>query len=233
MGTAFRRRPTTSLVVSIAALVVAMSGTAVAAGALSSGDALIKKHSLSGNRLVNHTLTGKQINLNKLGKVPSAKNADHATVADSATTATSATSATSATNASELGGQPPSAFLPSSAAQRSGIVTVSQGTGGKQILSSGPLSVTLSCTVSGGVTTATLDAVSTVSNWLFYGSTEPSGIPQQIDTVDDSGSPGSEKGTSDTVDFVAPGGQALDGAVSFGVNWPGVDECFADGFAAN
>jgi hypothetical protein len=39
---------------------------------LVSGDKLIKKHSVSGNRLRNHAITGKQVNLNKLGKVPSA-----------------------------------------------------------------------------------------------------------------------------------------------------------------
>ncbi len=99
MKSVLHRRPSASLVVSIIALVVAMSGTAIAASHLVNGDKLIKKHSLSGNRLRNHTLTGKQINLKKLGKVPSAKNADHATTADTATSATSANSATSATNA--------------------------------------------------------------------------------------------------------------------------------------
>jgi hypothetical protein len=82
----------------VTALVFAASGTAAAAGLLS-GDKLIKKHSLSGNRLRNHTITGTQINMNKLGKVPSAKNADHATLADTATNATSATNATKATTA--------------------------------------------------------------------------------------------------------------------------------------
>ena len=92
------------MVVALTALVVAMSGTAIAASQMS-GDKLIKKHSLSGNRLRNQTITGTQVNLNKLGKVPSAKNADHATTASSAITAATATaavtagSATNATNA--------------------------------------------------------------------------------------------------------------------------------------
>jgi hypothetical protein len=87
------------MIVALLALVFAVSGTAIAAGSLVNGNSLIKKHSLSGNRLRNHTLTGTQINLKKLGKVPSAKNADHATTAGVATSALSATSATNATNA--------------------------------------------------------------------------------------------------------------------------------------
>ena len=92
MKKVLRRRPSASMLVAMAALVVASSGTAIAAS-LVNGDGLIKKHSLSGNRLRNHTITGTQVNLNKLGKVPSAKNADHATSAATATSATSATAA--------------------------------------------------------------------------------------------------------------------------------------------
>src|SRR5579862_7723121 len=104
MRKALRRKPSASMIVSVAALVIAASGTAVAAaGKLASGDALIRKHSLSGNRLRNHTITGKQINLRKLGKVPSAKNADNA---NNATTAVTAATATNAGNANSLGGQP-------------------------------------------------------------------------------------------------------------------------------
>jgi len=93
------------MVVALIALVFAMSGTAIAATHLVSGDSLIKKASLSGNRLRAHTVTGTQINLAKLGKVPSAAQADtapsatHATAADTATNASHATSADSATNA--------------------------------------------------------------------------------------------------------------------------------------
>ena len=51
MGQIGRRRPSAALVVAIIALVVAASGTALATGRLVSGDSLIRKHSLSGNRL--------------------------------------------------------------------------------------------------------------------------------------------------------------------------------------
>lgn len=57
-----------------------------------SGDKLIKPGSLSGNRLRNRTVTGKQIDLVKLGKVPNARQADNAP------------------NAAELGGKAPSAY---------------------------------------------------------------------------------------------------------------------------
>ena len=98
------------MVVAMAALLVALSGTAVAAGHLARGDSLIAKKSLSGNRLRNHTLSGTQMNLSKLGKVNSANKADTATNATNATnattaaTATNATTAATATNALSLGG---------------------------------------------------------------------------------------------------------------------------------
>jgi hypothetical protein len=87
------RRPSPAMMVAFIALLVAASGTAVAAGNLVSGDSLIKQRSLSGNRLRNHTLTGNQINLARLGKVPSAHTADVAH------------------NANQLGGQPANAYV--------------------------------------------------------------------------------------------------------------------------
>lgn len=78
MDKKFGRSPSPALVISIIALVFAITGTAVAASKLVSGDSLIKKNSLSGNRLVNGSVTGKQINLATLGKVPNAANAETA-----------------------------------------------------------------------------------------------------------------------------------------------------------
>lgn len=92
------KAPSPAMIVALIALVFAMSGTAVAASKLVSGDKLIKKTSLSGNRLKKNTLTGTQINESKLGKVPSA------THADSATSATRATSADSAAPTGAAGG---------------------------------------------------------------------------------------------------------------------------------
>jgi hypothetical protein len=91
-----RRRPSAAMVVAILALVVAASGTAVAATKLVNGDSLIKKNSLSGNRLTNRSVTGAKIKVGSLGMVPSAA---HATSADTATSATNATNATNATSA--------------------------------------------------------------------------------------------------------------------------------------
>jgi hypothetical protein len=92
------RKPSPSMVVSIIALVIASAGTAIAASNVS-GDKLIKKNSLSGNRLRKHTVTGTQINVGKLGKVPTASKAD------SATNAQSAVNARNAINATTLGGK--------------------------------------------------------------------------------------------------------------------------------
>jgi hypothetical protein len=98
-------RPSPALVVAFIALIFAMAGSAQASLHLISGDSMIKKASLSGNRLRAHTVTGTQVNFAKLGKVPSAAQADsatsagHAASADSATTASHAASADSATSA--------------------------------------------------------------------------------------------------------------------------------------
>jgi hypothetical protein len=75
-------KPSPAMVVAFVALLVALSGTAVAQFGPFKGDTIIVKHSLSGNRLKGHTIGGAQVNLSALGKVPSASNADHASNAD-------------------------------------------------------------------------------------------------------------------------------------------------------
>jgi hypothetical protein len=103
-----RVRPSAAVVVSLIALVLALSGSALAAGSLRGGDKVIAKHSLSANRLRDHTLSGKQIDVSRLGTVPSARTAGSAataTHAADATRAVTATSAKSATTAATVAGQ--------------------------------------------------------------------------------------------------------------------------------
>jgi hypothetical protein len=99
MGKKFWRRPSPALVISMLALVLAASGSAVAASRLVSGNSLIKVNSLSGNRLKSGSVTGKQIKASTLGTVPSAVTAQTATTAVTATTANTATTATTAGSA--------------------------------------------------------------------------------------------------------------------------------------
>ncbi len=89
-------RPSPAMLVALLALLAAASGTALAAARLTDGDKLIKKGSLSGDRLRGHSVTGAQINLSRLGTVPAASHA---------------VTAGAATNAENLGGSPPSAYL--------------------------------------------------------------------------------------------------------------------------
>jgi hypothetical protein len=70
-----RLRPSPAMVVAIAALIVALAGTAYAAQTINGG--AIKKQTIGGGKLKQKTLTGYQINLNKLGAVPLAKRAAH------------------------------------------------------------------------------------------------------------------------------------------------------------
>ncbi len=70
-----RRRPSPAMIVAILALIVAMAGTAYAAQNINGGS--IKKQTIGSGKLKHKTLTGYQINTNKLGIVPSAKRAAH------------------------------------------------------------------------------------------------------------------------------------------------------------
>jgi hypothetical protein len=181
MGQFGRRRPSAALGVAIIALVVAASGSAFAAGRLVSGDSLIRKHSLSGNRLRGATTTGQEIKLSSLGQVPNAK------------------------NAAELGGHPASAFMlassGSSGVTRSGLVTANGGQTVK-VASFGPFTVNLVCTSDGtGTFDASLTVDSSTANSEAFGSPMTPGTPQPLaDTVPDS----QFEDTASVTDFVAP-----------------------------
>jgi len=69
------RRPSPAMVVAIIALVVALAGTAYAAQTINGG--AIKKQTIGAGKLKHKTLTGYQINTNKLGVVPAAQRASH------------------------------------------------------------------------------------------------------------------------------------------------------------
>jgi hypothetical protein len=156
-----RHRPSAGVVIGVIALVVAASGTAFAAGTLVNGDSLIKKHSLSGDRLRDGSVTGKDIKLSSLGQVPSAK---------------------TAANAQELGGHPASAYaLGASTATHSGLMTAS---GGQTVTlgSFGPFTVTLKCNDDGGGTfDAEIDVTSTAANSEAFDTTLTAGSAQEID----------------------------------------------------
>jgi hypothetical protein len=68
-----KRRPSAAMVVALVALVAALGGSAYAAGQIN-GNA-IQKQSIGGGKLKQKTLTGYQINVNKLGTVPKAARA--------------------------------------------------------------------------------------------------------------------------------------------------------------
>ncbi|MBJ7359213.1 hypothetical protein [Nocardioides sp.] len=78
------RRPTPTFLIAVLALVVALAGATTAgyAAGKADGNSLIKKKSLSGNRLKPDSVTGKQVAEKSLGTVPTAAQADRAAVAD-------------------------------------------------------------------------------------------------------------------------------------------------------
>jgi hypothetical protein len=245
------RRPSASMVVALGALIVAASGTAIAASKLVAGDSLVKRNSLSGDRLRSHSVSGTQINLRKLGKVPTARNADHASVAQSsanavnaqdaqlatnAKNATNAASAFNASNADNLGGQPPSAFLRSSSRiGTNGIVKVAGTASGYtvRLFTVGPFTVAMTCTKTGSGTSVMVSASSREANSVLFGTQvatadtptdlgNPPDVPQ---------SPGFNESRNNSVDFEAPSGaqallSAADGVNSLGTdcwaNWAGI-----------
>jgi hypothetical protein len=75
MSTLKNRRPSPAMVVAVIALVVALAGTAYAAQTINGG--AIKKQTIGAGKLKHKTLTGFQINTNKLGVVPFAQRATH------------------------------------------------------------------------------------------------------------------------------------------------------------
>lgn len=209
MGHHRRRRPSAAMVVAIIALVVAATGTAVAAGQHVDGDSLIKKASLSGNRLRDHTLTGLQIKLSQLGTVPSAKNAD------------------------ELGGKPASAYGGGggSAIGTNGVVKTAGSVNGTTVtlFTSGPFTVTMTCTDDGSNTSSEIDASSSEDqsdlNANFAAANTPTDTGADVEPTPD-GTAGSLFAPA-TIALVAPSGATavvtgMAGVGSFGTG------CWAD-----
>jgi hypothetical protein len=233
MRSLVERRPSASMMVSLIALVVACSGTAVAATQLVSGDKLIRKGTLSGNRLRKHTLTGTQINLKKLGTVPHARAADtagsagYAAHAGSADSATNAASASNAGNAAALGGQPASSFLTTgSRIGTNGVVKVPGSPSGNTVtlFSHGPFTVTLTCTTSGSLTSVSANATSSESNSVFDGDAGLSS--DSLGSTNFSANPQTQGAT---YTFEAPSGAALVVGGSFGTDSLGVGNgCWAN-----
>jgi hypothetical protein len=112
------RRPSPALIVAVVALVCALTGTAWAAlGKNSVGSkqlkknavttAKIKKEAITANKVKKHSLTGQDIDLAKLGTVPSASTSATATNATNAVNATNAQNAVRAATAGTAGGLTP------------------------------------------------------------------------------------------------------------------------------
>jgi hypothetical protein len=75
MSKLWSRRPSPALVIAVIALIVALAGTAYAAQKINGN--LIEKQTIGAGKLKKKTLTGFQINTNKLGAVPFAKVSTH------------------------------------------------------------------------------------------------------------------------------------------------------------
>jgi len=226
MKTILRRRPSAAMVVAIVALIMGASGTAVAASKLISGDKLIKKHSLSGNRLRNHTITGRQINMSKLGTVPSAN------VANSANNANFASHAGSADTANNLGGQPASSYLTTgNRIGTNGVIKEAAsppGSGTVTLFSTGPFTVTMTCINSGSGPALTLYGKSTENGSDLNGTLNvPANTSTDLGSNVDIAATTTPKTQNDVnIDFEAPSGASAVLIGATGVNSLGTD-CWA------
>lgn len=104
------------MVTILAFLVLGGAGAYAAAriGPNTVGTAQLKNNAVTTKKIRNGAVTGSKVNVDSLGRVPSAKLSDNATNAGHATSADSAThaaSADTATNASKLGGISPSGYV--------------------------------------------------------------------------------------------------------------------------
>jgi hypothetical protein len=99
------RKPSPAMAVALVALMISLGGTSYAAFGPFRGDSLIVKHSLSGNRLEDHSVDGTQLRVRFFPKVPTATWADVAGTANVASSANSATTAGSLSGVSIVVGQ--------------------------------------------------------------------------------------------------------------------------------
>lgn len=225
------RRPPVSAVLAILALFAAVGGTATAAETntfsgphRSSGDRLIRKHSLSGNRLRNGTITRRQMNLKLLGKVPSAATAD---TAQTAGTAQSAGTARTAADASALGGQPATAFEQALNFVRTGLIKAAPGQT-VPLTSFGPFTATLKCTSpDSGMVDAEIDVKSSEPN-SYAAYTELTDPGKAYDVWDAYESDTAQE-TDGSAHFVSPSGKAYAVDLLAAENTLGLSgTCFAD-----
>jgi hypothetical protein len=75
MSSLKNKRPSAAMLVAVIALIAALAGTAYAATTING--ALIQRGTITAGKVKKKTLTGYQINTNKLGVVPAAKRASH------------------------------------------------------------------------------------------------------------------------------------------------------------
>ena len=98
----FRPRLSYANVTATLALVLAIGGTSYAAVTINGKN--IKNRTIAGKKLKKNAVTGAEVRESKLGKVPSATQADNAATADTAA------GATNAANATKLGGATPESY---------------------------------------------------------------------------------------------------------------------------
>lgn len=183
-----------------------MSGSAVAASKLISGNSLIKKNSLAGNRLQNHSVYWNKIKWSSVGTVNKAKYANNAG------------------NATTLDGQSASAFDAASNFTRSTYASVNEG-GSTTLAQFGPFVLTLHCSTDTGYPDSYVSAASSKSYATAGGQTISGGgstarAIAETDSYYYGGQPTSFADGESDLDFTAPDGGLWIGHVVTQTNNP-------------
>jgi len=197
------KRPSPSMIVACLALVFALGGTAVAASGLINGSK-IKNGTITGAKLKKHTLTGTQIDIAKLGKVPSAASADHATTAGSAT---------SAGNAATLGGVAAGSFVQGGGQIYTNGATEPESTSDKQVMTIPGLgALSMGCNSEGWADFELSNATGDSVQATYAGDYFIQGSGEQSETGGDTVKP---------ANFLIPSGVALTTAqITYSFVWP-------------
>ncbi|MGO9961482.1 MAG: hypothetical protein ACLP50_36835, partial [Solirubrobacteraceae bacterium] len=189
-----------------------------------------------------------QINLGKIGIVPSAMAAQdstnagyaiNATNAVDAINASNAANATNATNALQLGGQPASDYLTSSdRIGTSGVVTSAGSASGATVtlFKTGPFTVTMVCTTTGSgssvkIQASSSEAGSVLDHQYVSAANTATDVDDDVDGTDAYHNPAPTllpwAGGDAPIDFEAPSGAQALVIGADGVNSLGVD-CWAN-----
>jgi hypothetical protein len=208
------------------ALFVAMGGGAYAATRAPAGS--VDSRAIINGQVKGADIHKKAVTAPKLGSrsVTSSKLALNAVTGGNVVESTlgPVPNAALATNAQQLGGQPPSAFLPASTVTTGAKVQTATAPANDQtLLQRGPLTLIAECAdAGGGIHGVSVFATSSEAGFIAYGASQkalPAGSPQLLDSITDT----TALYKVHPYSYSAASGTAFGGGFGLGINLPAGD----------